>query len=347
MRDPLVLLQRLEQYPAAFDFYGALRQLECTFADAPRIGQAARPSDEALRFGQQPSLAFEPAMLASLRPGDEQRAPLLLVHFFGVLGANGPLPLHLTEYIRDRQRNSDDPTLARFCDVFHHRMICLFYHAWASAQPAVSLDRPDQDRFSVYVSSLIGLGTPSLRGRDAAPDIAKQHYAGRLGPHTRNAEGLAAVLSDFFQLQVKVQTFVGHWMALPADGLCALRSGPDAERLGVGTVIGKKVWNAQHKFRLLIGPLAMDEARRLMPGQYSLQRLTAWVQQYAGMALDWDVNLIIKKAHVPGTRLGRGSTLGWSSWLSTTPPAEDDRQLVINPRTAIPASTSSQGSVHD
>jgi type VI secretion system protein ImpH len=346
MRDPVTLLQRLERHPAAFDFYAALRQLECTHVDAPRIGHATRPSDEALRFGQKPSLAFEPAMLASLRPGDEQRAPLLLLNFFGVLGANGPLPLHLTEYIRDRQRNMDDPTLARFCDMFHHRVISLFYRAWASAQPAVSLDRPEQDRFSVYVASLIGLGMPSLQGRDAAPDIAKQHYAGRLAPHARNAEGLAALLSDFFQVRVLVQTFVGHWMALPADGLCALRSGPDAERLGVGTVIGKKVWNAQHKFRLLIGPLDMDQARRLLPGQDGLQRLTAWVRQYCGLALDWDVNLIINKQQLPGTRLGQGSFLGWSSWLSSAPPADDDRQLVIKPHNAIPASTSAQGTLH-
>jgi type VI secretion system protein ImpH len=346
MRDPVTLLQCLERHPGAFDFYAALRQLECTFLDAPRIGQATSPSDEAVRFGQQPSLAFEPAMLASLRPGDEQRAPLLLLNFFGVLGANGPLPLHLTEYIRDRQRNMDDPTLARFCDMFHHRMISLFYRAWASAQPAVSLDRPGQDRFSVYVASLIGLGMPSLQDRDAAPDIAKQHYAGRLAPHARNAEGLAALLSDFFQVQVRVQTFVGHWMALPADGLFALRSGPDAERLGVSTVIGKKVWNAQHKFRLLIGPLDMDQARRLLPGQEGLKRLTAWVRQYCGLALDWDVNLIISKQQVPGTRLGQGAFLGWSSWLSSTPPAADDRQLVIKPHTAIPASTSAQGSLH-
>jgi len=346
MRDSVALLQRIERRPAAFDFYAALRQLECAFTDKPRIGQASRPADEALRFGQQPSLAFEPAMLASLHPGDEQRAPLLLLNFFGVLGANGPLPLHLTEYIRDRQRNMNDPTLARFCDVFHHRMISLFYRAWACAQPAVSLDRPAADRFSVYVASLIGLGMPSLQRRDAAPDIAKQHYAGRLAPQTRNADGLAAVLSDFFQMPVKVREFVGHWMSLPPDGVCALRSGLDAERLGVSTVLGKKVWNAQHKFRLVIGPLDMDQVRRLLPGQGSMQRLNAWVRQYAGLALDWDVNLIVKKEHLPGTRLGQGARLGWSSWLSSRTPMEDDRQLVINPRVALSVPTSTQGSVH-
>ncbi|MHC6226200.1 type VI secretion system baseplate subunit TssG [Pseudomonas sp. X10] len=344
MRDPVALLQRLQQHPAAFDFHAALRQLECAFADRPRIGQASHPADEALRFGQQPSLAFEPAMLANLHPADEQRPPLLLLNFFGLLGANGPMPLHLSEYIRDRQRNLNDPTLARFCDVFHHRLISLFYRAWACAQPAVSLDRPGADRFSMYVASLIGLGMPSLQGRDAVPDLAKQHYAGRLAPQVRNAGGLAALLGDFFRAPVKVEQFVGHWMTLPADGLCTLRSGPDAVRLGEGSVLGRKVWNAQGKFRVVIGPLDMDQVRRLLPGGESLQRLSAWVRQYAGLALDWDVNLVVARQHLPGTRLGKEARLGWSSWLSGAPPDEDDRQLLINPRVAL--STSSQGASH-
>lgn len=55
--------------------------------------------------------------------------------FFGLGGPNGPLPLHLTEYMRERQRNHADPTSKRFLDVFHHRLLSLFYRAWAEARP--------------------------------------------------------------------------------------------------------------------------------------------------------------------------------------------------------------------
>ncbi|MFJ4344271.1 type VI secretion system baseplate subunit TssG [Pseudomonas sp. NPDC089401] len=340
MRDPVGLLQRLARQPAAFGFHAALRQLECAFGDQPRIGQASHPAFEPVRFGQQPSLAFEPDMLAGLQPGEGGRAALLLLNGFGALGANGPLPVHLTEYVRDRQRNGGDPTLARFLDTFHHRMISLFYRAWANAQPAVSLDRPDADRFSDYVASLIGLGMPSLQGRDAVPLRAKQHYAGRLVAQVRNAEGLAALLRDDLQMPVQVEQFVGHWMTLPADGLCTLRSGPDAGRLGRDTVLGAKVWDAQGKFRLLIGPLDMAQVRRLLPGSPTLQRLVDWVRQYAGLALAWDINLIVARQHLPGTRLGQDARLGWSSWLSSAPPLRDDAQLLLDP------SRSPQGADH-
>ena len=331
MRDSVELLRRLEAEPAAFDFYAALRQLECAYADLPRIGEAQRPRDEAVRFGQQPSLAFEPAMLAGLQYAETEGAPRLLVNFFGLLGANGPLPVHLTEYIRDRQRNVADPTLARFLDMFQHRMISLLYRAWSSAQPAVSLDRPGDDRFAAYVGALIGIGMPSLRDRDAVPDFAKLHYAGRLAPHAAGAAGLEAILGDFLQVPVEVQQFVGHWMRLPADGMFRLRSGPAAGTLGHDTVLGKQVWNAQHKFRLLIGPLDMEQARQLMPDAPGMRRVTAWVRQYVGLTQDWDVRLIIKKQSLPGLKLGKTAQLGWSSWLSSKTPEHDDRQLRLTP----------------
>jgi type VI secretion system protein ImpH len=335
MRDPVALLRQLAETPAAFDFYAALRLVECAHPDLPRIGQAARPRGEALRFGQAPSLAFEPAMLAGLAQGngeDDAAAPRLLVHFFGLLGTNGPMPVHLTEYVRDRLRNESDPTLARFLDMFQHRMISLFYRAWASAQPAIALDRPSMDRFSDYVGALFGIGMPSMRRRDAVPDFAKLHYAGRLAPQVASADGLAAILGDDFGVPVQVQQFVGHWMRLPEDGLSRLCSGPAAGQLGQTTVLGRQVWNAQHKFRIVIGPIDEVRLQQLLPGGAGMQRLIAWVAQYAGLALDWDVNLIVHKAERPALRLGRATRLGWTSWVGNAPPAEDDRQLHFAPR---------------
>jgi type VI secretion system protein ImpH len=344
MRDPVDLLRRLGEAPASFDFHAALRLVECAHPDLPRIGTAPRPRQEALRFGQAPSLAFEGAALARLERSDgadaveENAAPLLLVNLFGLLGANGPMPVHITEYVRDRLRNGGDPTLARFLDMFHHRLISLFYRAWASAQPAVDHDRPGADRFSTYVGALFGTGMPSLRGRDAVPDAAKLHYAGRLAPHAASADGLEAILSDDLGAPVRVQQFVGHWMRLPPDGVWRLGGTPGAiGQLGQTAVLGRQVWNAQHKFRLVIGPLDAAQLADLLPGGAGMRRLAAWVAQYAGLALDWDVNLIVRKEARPGLTLGAGARLGWTSWIGAQPPARDDRQLRFAPRRAAGA----------
>ena len=103
--DLVAFLARLAEAPHEYDFYQTLRRLECFYADKPRWGEAQRPIDEMVRLGQDPELAFAPAPLA--RFGSEARAPKprLQVRLFGLFGPNGALPIHLTEYARDRVRN--------------------------------------------------------------------------------------------------------------------------------------------------------------------------------------------------------------------------------------------------
>ena len=219
MREPadhLDFLRALERKPYQYDFFQTLRRIECLFPDKPRLGRALRPVDEPLRLGQDVSMTFAPASIAAFKHGRGGRPPRLLQSFFGLLGPNGPLPLHLTEYTRERLMHHGDATLAHFFDLFHHRLLELFYRAWAQAQPTVSLDRPAEDRFSVLVGALIGIGTPRLRGRDAVGDFAKLFHAGLLARQVRNADGLQAMLGSYFQLAVRVEQFAACWMTLPA-----------------------------------------------------------------------------------------------------------------------------------
>jgi type VI secretion system protein ImpH len=312
------LFETLRRTPYAFHFFQALRRLECLYRDRPRLGKSIRLTDDPVRLAQEPSLAFAPATLAAFKPGDD-RPPRLSEYFFGLFGPNGPLPTHLTEYVRDRVRNHGDYTFARFADIFHHRMLCLFYRAWADAQPTVSFDRPENDRFQVYIGAPFGLGMPSLWNRDAVPDLAKFHYAGRLVCQTRNAEGLRAILADFFKLPVTIETFVGHWLPLSEASRCRLGETPTTGLLGMTAVIGERVWDCQYKFRIVMGPMGLEEFQRLLPGGESLRRLVAWVRNYVGHELLWDFNPILKKEEVPPLVLGAGTRLGWTTWLTSRP----------------------------
>ncbi len=121
--DPLNTVTAMHEQPWEFDFFQALRRIECGLADDP------------LRMGQQPDSAFAPSTLASMTPTSENSPARLEQFFFGLGGPNGPLPLHITEYVRERQRNNADSTSKRFLDVFHHRLLSLFYRAWAEARP--------------------------------------------------------------------------------------------------------------------------------------------------------------------------------------------------------------------
>jgi type VI secretion system protein ImpH len=324
------LLDMLGRAPQQFDFFQVMRRLESLAPDQPRFATAPRPADESIRLGQEPSMAFAPAALAALRPGRAGGPPWLSVNFFGLLGPNGPLPLHLTEYARDRLRNADDPTMSRFFDLFHHRFLLMLYRAWANGQPTVNRDRPETDRFVTYVGALLGIGQPAMQNRDDFPDTAKLFYAGRFAAQARNAEGLTAVIGDFFGMPARVEAFVGDWLELAPENRWA--PGHDHQqggRLGVSTTLGARAFSRQQKFRVVLGPLDRRQFQRMLPGSMGLRRLISIVRSYAGDELRWDVRLFLDKRTEEPMTLGR-SHLGWTAWLGSA--AGGDREdLILTP----------------
>jgi type VI secretion system protein ImpH len=337
--DALNFLADLAREPYRYDFYQTLRRLECLYADRPRWGSALRPIDEPVRLGQDPDVAFAPAPLASLELGSEGAPPRLQVRLFGLLGPNGPMPIHFTEYARHRLRHAGDPTLSRFLDLLHHRFLALFYRAWAQAQPHVNRDRPGQDRYVAYVGSFVGVAPPPLRHRDSVPDLARLFHAGTLVRQVRNAEGLAAIIRQFFRVPAAIEEFVGHWLHLGPRERSYLRRGGAA--LASGAVLGARVWDHQSKFRIRLGPLTLAQYEAFLPAGSSgpaslrgggtlLRKLVDWVRFYLCFELDWDVRFQLKRDEVPALKLGQQGQLGWTTWLGTRRSAADADDLCLN-----------------
>lgn len=320
------VLAALHQAPHAFDFFQALRRVECAHPHMARIGEGLRPSQEPLRLGQEPTMAFAPSPLAALLPAHASRPARLLVHCLGLLGPSGPLPLHLTEYVRDRSRNAGDPTLARFLDIFHHRALSLFYRAWANSQPTVSQDRPHEDRYASFLGALCGQGSQALRGRDEIPDHFRLHFAGRLAAHPRNPEGLVTMLREFFGLPVAIEPFVGEWLPLSARDRWNLGR---TRALGQGTVLGRRTWQRAGKFRVVFGCLDEGALASLLPGGARLGRLRAMVSHYAGPALTWDLRLRLDPKIPRPLCLGTNARLGWTTWLGST--AQHRQDVIFDP----------------
>lgn len=56
--DLVALQQALQDAPYDFDFFQAVRRLECIYHDKPRLGQSLKASDDPIRLAQEPSLRF-------------------------------------------------------------------------------------------------------------------------------------------------------------------------------------------------------------------------------------------------------------------------------------------------
>jgi len=351
-----VLAAYLDQVAAAphrYDFFPLMRRIEALTPQLPPLGLAPRPSDEPVRLAQDASLMFAAAPLAALTQAGIRGhvgAPRLVQHFFGFLGPNGPLPLHLTEFARERLLHHGDAAFSRLLDMLLHRFLLLFYRAWTQGRPANSLDRPDSDRFAFYVGSLLGLGGDSCHRRDAVSDHAKLHFAGLLNMQTRPPEVLEAIATAVLHVPVRMEPFCGHWMKLERGERTVLATisalthrqaqrgpwGTNALGLGRGAVLGGYVWDRQHKFRLAIGPLALAQYEALLPGGTALATLVALVRQHLNRELAWDARLVLRASDVPPLRLGAYGRLGYSAWLAHSARRADAADLALDADALLP-----------
>lgn len=324
-------LKELATEPFTFDFHQALRRLETTFRQLPRWGEAAKPRDEPLRLGQDPSLDFSPSAVRGFTPPTDNRAARLTVGFLGLFGTQGPLPLHFTEYARDRIRQAGDHTFASFVDLFHHRMLALFHRAWARSRATVSRDRPESDQFRTYVGAAFGHGLPAQQGIDAVPDRAKLYFAGLFGMASRPPDGLRAVLSGYFGQKIEVREYMGEWLALHPDDRFRLGHSPQVSSLGRSTVLGQRVFSRSHKFRVVMGPLGESDFARFLPGAKGLAELSALVTAYAGPQMAWDLELIPASDAMTQLRLGRDGRLGLTALLGTARHRGRRANVVVDP----------------
>ena len=150
------LIDGLKKNPYGFDFFRAVRLLECRRPDLPRVGFSLSPSEDPVRFCQKPSLRFAPSSLDSVTVDGDGGVPKMAVNFFGLFGPNAPLPPHITEYALERELHHKDHTITAFFNLFHHRLLTLFYRAWAANQKAADLDRPKDQRYAVYIGASSG-----------------------------------------------------------------------------------------------------------------------------------------------------------------------------------------------
>jgi type VI secretion system protein ImpH len=316
-------LDKFEKDPHGHHVMLAMRLLEASLQPEHPFGTARHASEDKVRFGQLPELAFPKSTVFQYKPGGGAKPAEFYSQFMGFFGPHGPLPLHLTEYARERLRNFRDPTFVAFANMLTHRFYGLFYRAWARAQPAPSMDRGTDKAFEDKIAAIGGFSGAALSDRDAVPDLSKRHFAGLFAMGPKNADGLVAMVSASFKAPVSLTPFMGTWLELEQGDCWRLgeRTG-----LGHGTGIGSRVWSRGAKFRLCIGPVDIESYHKLLPGGIAAQRLSDMVRNYVGDQLEWDVNLVLKSDSAPPARLDGQSRLGQTSWLGDvdTSVAHDD-----------------------
>ena len=297
LQPPFVLQQNL---------LALLRSLEYNNPQSPPLGTAIRLRDEPIRLGQHPHLNFATRDVHHVMVLPEPAVNKYYVQNFGLLGPNGALPLHLSEYAYTRIHHHNDSTFSEFLDVFHHRAYLLFYRAWANAQPHIGQHGKTPNVFTTQLAAIAGHGNQSGWGRETLPDHFRLGLAGHFSRQSRSSEGFEKVLRQILGLSVRIHSFAGQWLTMPAQGRYPL---------GLGMVIGRRVWDIQSKVTIQIGPMPYRQYMQLLPGACGHTRLLQAANAYLGLEFDWDYTLHVSPAEVPEARLGKLGALGRNAWL--------------------------------
>lgn len=323
---------RLRAKPFTFEFFQAMRLLERLLPDRQPVGGFGNPALEVVRLATHPSLAFPASEIQSLE-WDDATPPLMTVNFMGMTGPQGPLPLWYTATILE-QLLAKDSTLLDFLNIFNHRTLSLFYKAWQKYRFGVSYERGDRDKFFVNLLALIGLGTPGLIGQQKIFDEALIFYAGLLVQHQRSAGALAQLLSDYFDVPVEIEQFVGAWYRLDRDTECCMDGTESpSQALGGGAIVGDETWDQHSRIRIKIGPLSLERYREFLPTGSAFEALQAITRFYSNEEFEYEIQLILKRDKVPRCELGEeGNTapkLGWESWVKSEVMKRDPADAIL------------------
>jgi type VI secretion system protein ImpH len=334
-QSPKRLEDRLFAEPYSFEFFQAVRLLRRFYPDKNNVGLNQSPGQEIARFAIHPTLTFPASEIQTLERRPEF-PPLMRVNFMGVVGPQGVLPIYYTELVMDRLR-AKDSTLRDFLDIFHHRIISLFYRVWQKYRFQVGYEQGEGDQFSQYLFSLIGLGMPALQHRQEIEDQSLLCYAGLFAQHPRTALGLELILQDHFDVPVKVEQFLGAWYSLDEASQCNLDDTFfDSQQLGFGAVAGDEIWDPQSRVRIILGPLPLNQYLDFLPSGSAFSPLRSLVRFYAGDEFDFEVQLILQREQAPPCELGAegpaAPQLGWLSWSKTKDMQSDPSQAILQLR---------------
>ena len=318
--------------PYRFDFFQAVRLLERISPDRKPVGRFVKPGTEVARFGAHPSLSFPASQVQSLTRR-EGKPPFLEVNFMGLTGPLGVLPHAYTELVMDR-RAEKDTAIRDFLDLFHHRMISLFYQAWEKYRFTIAYERGERDRFSHHILDLIGLGTPGLQDRQDVSDDSLIYYSGLLAMGTRSAPALEQILSDYFDAPVEIEQFIGAWYPMDLENQTHIgEESGSSEQLGWGAVAGDEIWDHQSRIRIRLGPLGFAQYRSFLPGGAARRELDALTRFFTRQEFDAEVQLVLKREEVPPCELNEEGEafpqLGWSTWIKNASFQRDPDETVL------------------
>ncbi len=311
------LMERLCAEARDFNFFRAVMLVE----DYLRRKTGTRnPIDSGkVRFLPDESIAFPPNDIAAIKEMDG--TVCFLLSFMGLTGVTSPLPVYFSEYVLAQPEKSRP--MYDFLSIFNHRIYTFFYRAWKKYHFLFNFTSDGSDPFSGKVAMMCGY---TERINDARK-LRLLAYCGTLSCKARSAAGLRSMLSDYFDnIPVSITEFAGCWR--PLQNVKPL--GEDTP-LGKETVLGTAYFDRAGKFRVVVGPLSLEDYERFLPGTKNISEMKELIKSYLPDPLDFDIEVRLQSRDLISVLLGQDNTrLGETSALGRSSGKTEIQSIVIN-----------------
>lgn len=291
-------------------FRALITFLERAVAADARVGDYGPVGKECIRFRHDPTLTFNAVSVSSVSSdrrlldsasGARQSVFDVSTTFLGLTGAVSPLPSYIVEEVLE----DDEGFLRDFLDVFHHRILSLFYRVTSRYNPVTEFRSDTQDAWSKRIFSLGGVhesnqasaSLPRWRMLRLMPLLARQRCT---------AWALEVALNDVLDdvlegARASVEQFRGAWYPLGEED--EFKLGAQNNELGGGSVLGKYVYEYTGKFAIRFHPLSHKAYTRLQRERELRERIHATVCLLSRNPPDYDILLNLDEGAVDGLRL--------------------------------------------
>lgn len=300
-----------------------------------RAAQAATP-----RLEVSPHIGVSPAILPLDGFRREKNGQAVAKSAFpNLLGPAGALPPAYNEMVLREERNRSR-ALTSFFGLFSARVTELFVDACEKYRIARLLrwhPSGHSNGFLKTLFSLTGFGTARLRETAEVDEALILRFSGFFAARTRNAANLEAMLREFSGLPVRVELFRGRWLQVPENEQSRMQPG-QGPRLGENAMAGAMIRDFTGGFRVVIGPLDYADYLALTPGKHAAQEIFSLTRLFVGSGLDFDVQIILKREHIPFCRIGgpgEQPRLGWNSWARAEAATKDGDEAIITRSSAF------------
>lgn len=334
------VMQRLIDEPYRFEFFQAVR-LILGFLKAHGIGEE-RGFEQVLRFDSSIQLNFPASEVEALCGGGEVEArtsemlaiaakdtSTLRIHitpaFIGFLGTCGVLPFHYSDRIAASLAKDRNGGVRAFMEVFSNRSVGQFYRAWKKYRLEHSAQADGKDLQLSILLSLAG------RNRAGSPeDYALAYYSTLFRTRPASAHAISRVLTDYFQVPIKLEECVGSW----AEIRPVLQSnlGSHGPRLGLGMALGTRQWSHDRRVRIHVGPLKREELARFLPRSEGVFALRKMLELFDVGQIEFEVLLTLQQECVRQLTLTTKSSqsiggLGRTTFLTNRVDAVDQPEV--------------------